>query len=335
MNPEASGVKFVSNMTIQKLKFKFLTDLIHLYPKEEIQSFFNLLISYKLKLTRADIALNPNQVIQQTNLDFFLNALAELQQEKPIQYIIGDIEFYGLPFKVDKNVLIPRQETEELVEWILEDRRQKTGDWQKKKEGCSELGVKKSTLSTQHSALNILDIGTGSGCIAISLAKNLPNATLFALDVSKGALKIAQQNAKLNNVNIHFIEGNILNTDVMLSGVEALKTSAVESYDNVKFDIIVSNPPYVRELEKKEIQNNVLENEPHLALFVDDNNPLLFYDKIADFAKEHLTENGQLYFEINQYLGKETVELLKQKRFINIELRKDISENDRMIKVKF
>jgi len=295
-------------MTIQELKHLFFNRLEQLYPKEEIQSFFNLLIFYKLKLTRADIALNLNEIIQQTDLDFFLNALTDLQREKPIQYIIGETEFYGLPFKVDKNVLIPRPETEELIEWIL-----------------NELGVKNSTF-------NILDIGTGSGCIAISLAKNIPNATVFALDISKKALQLAQQNATLNNVNIHFIKDDILNSNVT--------SSAIESYENegllsLKFDIIVSNPPYVQKLEKKEIQNNVLENEPHLALFVDDNNPLVFYDKIADFAIERLTKNGQLFLEINQYLGKETVDLLKQKGFTNIELKKDIFGNDRMIKASF
>ncbi|MCF6347234.1 MAG: peptide chain release factor N(5)-glutamine methyltransferase [Flavobacteriaceae bacterium] len=308
-------------MTIQELKSTFLKDLAQLYPKEEIQSFFNLLISFKLKLTRADIALNPNQIILQKDLDFFLNAIADLYKEKPIQYIIGETEFYGLPFKVNKNVLIPRSETEELVTWILNE-------------------TKKKRPKTQDPRLTILDIGTGNGCIAISLAKNLPDATVFALDISKGALKIAQQNAKLNSVDINFVEQNILNTNVMLSGVEAFRTGLVESYESekllsLKFDIIVSNPPYVRELEKKEIQNNVLENEPHIALFVDDNNPLLFYDKIANFAKKNLNKSGQLYFEINQYLGKEAVELLKQKGFTDIELRKDILGNDRMIKVSF
>ena len=291
-------------MTIQDLKSKFFTDFKQLYPKEEIQSFFNLLIFFKLKLTRADIALKYNQIIDQDDLDFFLNALADLGNEKPIQYIIGETEFYGLPFKVNKNVLIPRPETEELVTWILEDRRWKTEDGRQ---------------------FQILDIGTGSGCIAISLAKNLPDAVVSALDISKGALKIAQENAKLNDVNIHFIEEDILRLN---------RHSELVS-ESFKFDIIVSNPPYIRELEKHEIQNNVLENEPHLALFVDDNNPLLFYNKIADFAKENLTENGQLYVEINQYLGKKTVELLKQKGFTDIELQKDIFGNDRMIKANF
>jgi len=293
-------------MTIQELKSKFLTDLKRLYPKEEIQSFFNLLIFFKLKFTRTDIALNYNQSILQGNLNFLLNALADLQDEKPIQYIIGETKFYGLPFKVNKNVLIPRPETEELVKWILNE-------------------TKEKRPKTQDTRLAILDIGTGSGCIATSLAKNLSYSTVFALDISKEALKIAQENAKLNNVNVHFIEEDILRLNHHSELVS----------ESFKFDIIVSNPPYVRELEKQEMQNNVLENEPHLALFVEDNDPLLFYNKIADFAKENLTKNGQLYVEINQYLGQKTVQLLKQKGFVNIELRKDILGNDRMIMATF
>ena len=294
-------------MTVQELKSRYLNDLKKLYPKEEIQSFFNLLISHKLKLSRTDIALNPNLNLQKGDEDFFINALSDLHQEKPIQYIIGETEFCGLTFKVGKDVLIPRPETEELVDWILEDRRQRTED---------------------KGQLQILDIGAGSGCIAISLAKNLPNASVYGLDISKNALQIARYNAKINNVDVNFMEHDILQT----ASVQNVISSLSEKSQQLKFDIIVSNPPYVRELEKKEIQNNVLENEPHLALFVADKNSLSFYDKIADFAKAHLAENGQLYFEINQYLGQETVKLLQQKGFVNIELKKDMLDNDRMIK---
>lgn len=291
-------------MTIQELKSTFLSNLARLYPKEEILSFFYLLLSYKLNLSKVDVALNHNLTIQQSDLDFFLDALLKLEHEKPIQYIIGKTEFYGLPFHIDKNVLIPRPETEELVAWILKDPIQKEED---------------------KNLLKILDIGTGSGCIAISLAKNFPNVSVFALDISNQALQIAQQNAELNNVDIQLIEQDILKINLDSNFIS-------ESY---KYDIIVSNPPYVRELEKNEIQNNVLENEPHLALFVTDENPLLFYDKIADFAKNHLIKNGQLYFEINQYLGKDTVDLLKQKGFTKVELKKDVLGNDRMIKASF
>jgi release factor glutamine methyltransferase len=234
-------------------------------------------------------------------------ALKRLKNEEPIQYIIGATEFYGFPFLVDKSTLIPRPETEELVEWIL-------------------LETAKLQSDQVLKSLQILDIGTGSGCIPISLAKNLPAATISAIDISADALKIAIKNATLNKVKVDFIEGNVLD---LYAFNEILKQ---KPYNQVKFDIIVSNPPYVRELEKIEIQNNVLLNEPHLALFVSDENPLLFYDKIADIAKQHLSKNGLLFFEINQYLGEETIKILAEKGFKNIKLRKDLFGNDRMIK---
>lgn len=285
-------------MTINELKNKFQKELNSTHPsnsywKEEIDSFFYLLTEHQLNLKRIDIALDPTTAISNTDENYFLTAIEKLKQEIPIQYIIGETEFYGLPFYVDSNVLIPRPETEELVQWIVSD----------------------VTSSAVEKSLNILDIGTGSGCIAISLAKNIPNAKVYALDISKEALAIAQKNAQLNHVDIHFLNEDILKINKL----------------PIKFDIIVSNPPYVRELEKQEIKNNVLQNEPHLALFVEDINPLLFYDKIANIAKENLTKNGQLFFEINQYLGKETINLLKNKGFKNVVFQKDIFENDRMI----
>lgn len=279
-------------MTITSLKNIFKIHLKDLYPITEIESFFFQLIEFKIGLKRIDLALNPNQELTPDDEIYFSDSLVQLRKEIPLQYIIGKTEFYGLPFKVDKNVLIPRPETEELVSWIIED-------------------VKKNS-----DKIKILDIGTGSGCIAISLAKNIPNAEIWALDTSKKALKIAQENAILNNIEIKFINEDILQLDELTT----------------QFNSIVSNPPYVRDLEKKEIKNNVLDNEPHLALFVKDSNPLLFYDKITDFGKKNLIPNGNLYFEINQYLGKETMDLLEKKELKNIELRKDIFNNDRMIK---
>ena len=163
--------------------------------------------------------------------------------------------------------------------------------------------------------ISILDIGTGTGCIPISLAKNLIKSSVFAIDISQKALLIAKKNALLNNTKIDFFEMDILNTESLPQ----------------KFDIIVSNPPYVRELEKTAIKKNVLQNEPHLALFVDNNNPLLFYKKIADLAIKYLRQDGLLFFEINQYLEKETVKMLEMKGFKNIELRKDLFGNYRMI----
>ena len=281
-------------MQILPFKNQFYEQLRDLYPETEIQSFFNILVEFKLNLTRIEVALKPEYDLKEIDLDFFEKAVKDLKKQVPIQHIIGETEFYGLTFNVNNNVLIPRPETEELVNWIIDD----------------------SKLKIQNSKLKILDIGTGSGCIPISLAKNLPNAEIQAMDISPEALKISKKNAENNDVTIQFIEIDILNTLTLPS----------------TFDVIVSNPPYVRELEKEKMEDNVLAHEPHLALFVKDENPLLFYNKIADLAKNHLSKNGSIYFEINQYLGKETVELLKSKGFSTIEIKKDVFGVDRMIK---
>ncbi|SNR51861.1 release factor glutamine methyltransferase [Lutibacter agarilyticus] len=284
-------------MELIAFKKHFFSALSEIYPETEIQSFFNILIEFKLHLKRIDAALQPSFEIETTALDFLKKATSDLKSQIPIQYIIGETEFYGLPFYVNKNVLIPRPETEELVAWIINDRK----------------------AEDSKNSIKILDIGTGSGCIPISLAKNIPNAEVSSIDISSEAIKTAEKNATLNNVDIQFMEADILNTSNLPYIV----------------DVIVSNPPYVREIEKQEMQKNVLEYEPQLALFVEDENPLLFYDKIADLAKNYLSKNGQLYFEINQYLGKETVELLKTKGFTTIELKKDLFGVDRMIKASF
>lgn len=246
--------------------------------------------------------MEPKLSISEKNLEKWNSIVNELKQEKPIQYILGETEFYGLRFLVNENTLIPRQETEELVELVIKE-------------------------SSQIEILNpkILDIGTGSGCIAISLAKNLTNSKVYALDVSDKALEIAKQNAMINEVEINFITKSILEVE------DLGQLTTHNSQLTTKFDIIVSNPPYVRNLEKEEIKKNVLAYEPHLALFVEDNDALLFYRKIAQLAKINLSENGKLYYEINQYLGKETVALLEDLGFKNIQLIKDVYGNNRMI----
>jgi len=279
-------------MLLKDFRTHFNKALSAVFPQTEIDSFFFLLIEKELDLQRIDLVLNSQILIPEDRFKHLHNSLSRLKSQEPIQYILGETAFYGLPFKVTKDTLIPRPETEELVDWIVTD-----------------------LQSNNHTKLSILDIGTGTGCIPVSLAKNAPNCAVSSIDVSKKALAIAKENAILNAVDINFIEQDILNTTELRQ----------------QYDIIVSNPPYVRELEKEEIQPNVLENEPHLALFVEDNNPLIFYSKIADLAKMHLKKNGILYFEINQYLGKETVDMLSQKGFTT-ELRKDIFGNDRMIK---
>ncbi|OOG68864.1 peptide chain release factor N(5)-glutamine methyltransferase [Flavobacterium sp. A45] len=281
-------------MKIKEYRNQFIQALTSMYGEGEAESFFYLILEEKQKLKRIDLALRPDIEISGEEIMIWNSILEQLKLEIPIQYLLGKTSFYGLDFEVNANVLIPRPETEELVDWILESQ--------------------KSKVESQK--VKILDIGTGSGCIAVSLAKNLPNAEVFAIDVSEKALETAKKNAKLNEVEVTFIEQNILET--LDLGQE--------------FDIIVSNPPYVRNLEKEEIKKNVLDNEPHLALFVEDNDALIFYRKIAELAQRNLSDSGQLYFEINQYLGKEMIDLLEEMSFKNIELRKDIYENDRMMR---
>ncbi|WP_347922176.1 peptide chain release factor N(5)-glutamine methyltransferase [Pontimicrobium sp. SW4] len=278
-------------MILKSLRTYFNNALIGYYPDTEIDSFFNMLSDHILKMKRVDISQNLYAVVSGKKYDKYQNAIDRLKNYEPIQYILGDTEFYGLVFKVNPSVLIPRPETEELVAWIINEHKNKEG-------------------------ISILDIGTGSGCIAITLAKNLPNAKVFALDVSENALKLAKQNAISNDVEVEFIEADILDWD----------------FNSLQFDVIVSNPPYVRELEKETMSANVLNHEPHLALFVKDDDALLFYRKITEISNEILKPNGQLYFEINENLGESTKELLANSNFKNVDLKMDIFEKDRMIK---
>jgi release factor glutamine methyltransferase len=280
-------------MKIKEYRNQFIQALTSMYGEGEAESFFYLILEEQQQLKRIDLALHPDLEISEEEIVVWNSILEQLKLEIPIQYLLGKTSFYGLDFEVNENVLIPRPETEELVDWIVSN--------------VLKNGRSKS--------IKILDIGTGSGCIAISLAKNLPNAEVYAIDVSEKALATAKKNAERNEVEITFIEQNILETLDL----------------NQEFDIIVSNPPYVRNLEKEEIKKNVLDNEPHLALFVEDNDSLIFYRKIAELAQKNLSDSGQLYFEINQYLGQEMFSLLEGMDFKNIELRKDIYENDRMM----
>ena len=279
-------------MNAKQYKIKFIESLESIHGVDEAESFFYLILEDKFQMKRLDLALDPTFEFSAEAINIWQELVIQLKQEIPIQYLLGTTEFFGLPFTVNDNVLIPRPETEELVDWIIKE--------EKKIEG--------------QKAIKILDIGTGSGCIAISLAKNIPNSRVFAIDVSAKALEVARKNAEINSVSVTFLEKNILETDDLLE----------------QFDIIVSNPPYVRNLEKVEIKKNVLDNEPHLALFVDDFDALIFYRKIALLATKNLKQGGQLFFEINQYLGKEMVALLHENGFESVSLRKDIYGNDRM-----
>ena len=280
-------------MRLKDIQNRFHNELDAIYGSEEVDAFFYRLADSYYGVSRIELSLNNDYKIDDAKL--ILDGLTLLKTEKPIQYITGETEFLGLPFKVNESTLIPRPETEELVEWILKENRNRI--------------------------INILDIGTGSGCIAISLAKNLPNANVYALDISKEALKTAKFNADLNDVEIEFIEADIL----------SFYDSKLDVISH-KFDIIVSNPPYVREKEKPLMKPNVINNEPHLALFVKDEKPLQFYEAITEFAINNSTKNGELFFEINEFLGRKMIQLLIDNNFKNVELKQDIFRKDRMIK---
>jgi release factor glutamine methyltransferase len=300
-------------MKLKELSLLFKTKLEALYPADEAEAIFLTVIADQLKFNRTDYLLKKDTVLDDNDLKQIESLLQQLQEGVPVQYAIGETYFYGLPFKVNPSVLIPRPETEELVEWVLEK--------------AKDMALAKGRNERQTSnadRITILDIGTGSGCIAISIKKNLAKATVFALDISVESIETAKQNAALNNVEVEFMEQDILETP--LSSFDS-QISILKS----QYSIIVSNPPYITTIEKQDMHANVLANEPHHALFVSNEKPLLFYEAIADFALMHLENKGLLFFEINEYLGKETVALLKDKGFNNIELKKDMQGKDRMI----
>jgi len=281
-------VKIPSNKVSDVISF-FREELKDIYPKEEIEQFIFLAFAEYLNFSRTDLITKANSTMSESDLLKFNFCVKDLKQQRPIQYILGSTEFYECKIKVNEHVLIPRPETEELVEWI-------------EKENNKEQ-------------IRILDIGTGSGCIAIALKNVYLNVEVFALDVSERALEVAKKNAELNQLEINFICADIF------------KHSSTHS-----FDIIVSNPPYVRVSEKEKMSKNVLNYEPHLALFVNDDDALKFYKAIADFALKHLSPKGKLYFEINEALGNDVQNLLQEKGFKNVEVKKDLSKKERMVR---
>ena len=275
-------------MKLKDLKIDFITKLSVTYQKEEILSFFKILCEEYLNITPTKLLLVGEELINKEQFDMFSNVMIRLLNEEPIQYILNTTSFYGLDFICTPSALIPRPETEELVDWILKSEKNK---------------------------ISILDIGTGTGCIPISLAKNNTDYTVSAIDISDAALELAKDNTQKNEVDISFISADIFS-----------HTS------DKKYDLIVSNPPYVRNLEKIKIQNNVLNFEPSLALFVDDDDPLVFYRAILEFAKSNLSEKGSVYFEINENLFNEMESLLAAYRFSEIELKKDVFGKYRFIR---
>ena len=274
-------------MTLQDFKLKMISELSSIYETEELNSIFNLLSEEYLKIPRSKILLADEIDLDNEKQTLFLSSLERLKTHEPIQYVLGKTTFMDIEFKVNSSVLIPRPETEELVRLMLKE----------------DLDGKE-----------ILDIGTGSGCIAISLAKNLPNAKITALDISKDALQVAKKNAELNNVEIEFINADIFNCN-----------------SDKKYDVIVSNPPYVTESEMPLMKQNVLDFEPHLALFVKENGPLKYYESIMNFSSNNLNKKGQIFFEINQNYKHELNKHAQNYEYSIIEFKLDIHNKTRFL----
>ena len=292
-------MKTSSNLVRDCRKY-YAGELEKLYGSDEANALIMILLKHYFNIDRMKIALEPDLRLSESELLTLHFAVKELLKNKPVQYIIGETEFCGIRFFVNENVLIPRPETEELVNMIV---------------SCRDKACLVPT------GYNVLDIGTGSGCIAISLAKLMPDSNVTAVDVSEKALEVAKKNAEANEVNVTFIKDDILNPQNrdLLNG---------------QFDIIVSNPPYVCESEKSEMRANVLDYEPSTALFVSDNDPLVFYRKILEFAQKALKPNGEVWFEINEKFGNEMKNLCHEMGFKNAEIIKDFRDRDRILKAR-
>jgi len=282
-------------MTIQQSYKQLLFQLYEMYGDREAANIADIVIENITGFKKVDRLINKQFPLNEEQLQLLNDYTNELLKHKPVQYVLNEVWFAGMKLYVDENVLIPRPETEELVEWIV-----------------------KTVASRKSQVASILDIGTGSGCIPVALKKKLLSVEVHALDISEEALNVAKRNAAIQQTEINFHLLNILDKNLWRQ--------------LPKFDIIVSNPPYVTQGEASSMQKNVLQYEPHLALFVDDEDAMKFYKAIAKFGLKHLNENGQLFFEINEMMGKQICDLLNQYRYLNIELKKDLQNKDRMIK---
>lgn len=281
----------VNIQTIKDIRAYLSRELAEIYKEPETSSLINIIIKTIFNTTKLHILLSYDQVVSKEQSEKIISICEELKTGKPIQYILGETIFYDCPIRLSNATLIPRPETEELVDLVIRENKNYCG--------------------------NIIDIGTGSGCIAIALAKNLPASDVTGIDISEEAILMAKKNALLNNIYVSFIRGDILNP-----GFSAVK----------KTGIIVSNPPYVRISEKQFMSRNVLDFEPSAALFVSDSDPLVYYKAILKFSEIMLLPSGKLYFEINETMGKPMTQLLESSGYARIEIIKDINSKERMIK---
>ncbi|MBC7913745.1 MAG: peptide chain release factor N(5)-glutamine methyltransferase [Pyrinomonadaceae bacterium] len=281
-------------MTPGEVEKIFIDQMPGYYEPEEVKAIAALVLQHVCHFTKSYYLLHKNIDLSLAQETSIIRILDELRFGKPVQHILGEADFFGLRFKVNPFVLVPRAETEELVDWIL------------------------SSIETERmSHHTILDIGTGSACIPIALKKQISASTIFAMDISTQALDVANQNCALNNVEINLLQGDIQDTSFKIEGQ--------------LFDIIVSNPPYISYSEKADMHPHVLAHEPHLALFVPDEEPLLFYKAISDFALKNLADGGLVFLEINERYGSETAALFIERGF-KTEIRNDLQGKDRMLK---
>lgn len=289
---------FAAMDTVAAIEQQFIDDLANLYHADEAKHLCFLVFEDRLGWSRQEYLLRKREPLDETAASGIQKMLRTLRASTPIQYLLGYTWFLGMKIAVNESVLIPRPETEELVDRIIQQHKK-----------------------APDKPLRIIDVGTGSGCIAIALKKALPNAVCYALEVSAEALKVARQNAAEQSVNLTFINADILEWDIVFQS-------------NMSFDIIVSNPPYITSTERQDMHQNVLDHEPYLALFVTDSAPLLFYDHIAAFAQTHLVPGGNLYFEINRHYGQQVCELLRKKAFTDVQLYPDIHGADRVVQAQ-
>lgn len=287
---------FVQTNSVQAVKAYFKERLHNQFSESEMKAMLKVAICERLKLSSADYLLCDSNLLSESDLLYFRSIVKRLQNNEPFQYIVGQTEFFGLEMKCDARALIPRPETEELVEWVM------------------EVAAPDDSL---------IDFCTGSGCIALALKNQLTKATVYGTDVSKEALELSKENASSLNLDVSFIQHDALS--------DQLPSTLTEQ----SIDIIVSNPPYIPEVDKQEMQANVLDFEPHLALFVDNDNALIFYKAIASQAARLLKKNGLLFFEIHERLAVETKEAIEALGFVDVEIRKDLQGKDRMIKARF
>ena len=283
---------FVNSNSVNEIITYYDEKLSALYPSNEVKNITEMMFEHFMGWDKITLRLNNKSSLSESELLLFHKALKRLLKNEPVQHITGEMEFYSLPFKVNKNVLIPRPETEELVDLVIKE--------------CKGYET-------------ILDIGTGSGCIPISLKKHLKYTLVYGVDISENALVVARDNAELNSTEVTFVKEDVL------------KMSSLENSIKKGFDVIVSNPPYITNSEKVLMSENVLTFEPHVALFIEDDEPLLFYDKIGHLAYDNLPSGGKLYFEINEHYGDQIMALLKSIGFSNIRMLKDLQNKDRIV----